>query len=93
MNEQAQVYACAAPKAPAPREVHRSLLVGDFARLHSNGPMGSNLGGGAWSRPAGYSAPPQPPGARLPCVEPLCCDHVGYPGRAACFGFPSACRA
>lgn len=49
--------------------------------------------GGAGSRPARYPArlvpsPAPPPLAQLPCVQPLCCDHVGCPGRAACFGFP-----
>lgn len=31
--------------------------------------------------------PSPAPCARLPCVQSLCCDHVGCPGRAACFGF------
>lgn len=65
MNEQAQDYACATPKDPAPREAHPSLLWVTPPSSILIDQWGASCGGGAGSRPARYPAPlvssPRPP--------------------------------
>ncbi|XP_038935287.2 GTPase RhebL1 isoform X3 [Rattus norvegicus] len=98
MNEQAHVYACAAPKDPAPREAHPSLPVGDSALPHSNRPMGSSMWGGAGSRPARYPAPlvpsPAPPPPALGSPAYSRCVVITWAARGArlVLVFPCVCR-